>query len=566
MESAHVVHLAADGSELLRKDGLLSPTSLSVNATDGSCWVADAAAGQVVHLSEDGAELWRGGGFNVPISVSVDVTDGSCWVADHYNNRIVHLAADGAELWRGSEFQRPWSVSVNAADGSCWVADTYNAEVVHLAADGVELLRRGGFSMPWSVSVNPSDGSCWVTDRGRNRVVRLAEDGTKLWQRDDFSWPWSVSVNAADGSCWVADYLNDEIVHLADDGTEVWRGGGFHHPWSVSVNPTDGSCWVADTYNHQIAHIPIHGSGECATPVVDIGPDSSHNPVNPGAPGLVRAAALGSLTFYAVQVDPATVRLAGASVAVDPGGGSYLVEERDVNEDGRDDLVMAFPGEDIDKEELADGYAALTGNTYSGTCFEGEDVVTIAPPDVPNDHWALHAIVAGLNSDLVKGYPDGLYRPNGVVTRDQMAVYIARGVAGGEAHVPAGPAEAVFPDVPTTHWAYDHVEYAVANDIVQGYGDGSYQPDLSVTRGQMAVFVARAIVDPTGEEGLADYRAPAVASYRDVPADYWSYRHVEYLTEVDVVSGYGDGLYRPTNFVTRDQMAVYVARGFELAN
>ncbi len=37
MESAHVVHLAADGSELLRKDGLLSPTSLSVNATDGSC-------------------------------------------------------------------------------------------------------------------------------------------------------------------------------------------------------------------------------------------------------------------------------------------------------------------------------------------------------------------------------------------------------------------------------------------------------------------------------------------------------------------------------------------------
>jgi hypothetical protein len=39
---------------------------------------------------------------------------------------------------------------------------------------------------------------------------------------------------------------------------------------------------------------------------------------------------------------------------------------------------------------------------------------------------------------------------------------------------------------------------------------------------------------------------------------------VEYLAEEGVVQGYADGLYRPTTTVTRDQMAVYVARAFGL--
>jgi Tol biopolymer transport system component len=179
--------------------------------------------------------------------------------------------------------------------------------------------------------------------------------------------------------------------------------------------------------------------------------------------------------------------------------------------------------------------------------------------DISVGHWGYYAIEACCESGLVAGYPDGSYQPDWAVTRDQMAVYISRGVAGGDENVPAGPAGATFPDVPSTHWAYDHIEYAADVDIVQGYGDGSYQP-------QMAAFIARAIADPTGEEGLADYQPPELPSYPDVPADYWCYSHVEYLAEEGVVQGYTDGLYRPTTTVTRDQMAVYVARAFGLAS
>ncbi len=143
-----------------------------------------------------------------------------------------------------------------------------------------------------------------------------------------------------------------------------------------------------------------------------------------------------------------------------------------------------------------------------------------------------------------------------------MAVFISRALAG--ASVPAGPEEPTFTDVPTDHWAYDNIEYAAANNIVSGYGDGSYQPGWAVTRGQMAVFVSHSIVTPTGEAGLADYQPPEAPTFPDVPIGYWCRSQVEYLAENDIVAGYPDGYYRPTAEVTRDQMAVYIARAFDL--
>jgi hypothetical protein len=47
-------------------------------------------------------------------------------------------------------------------------------------------------------------------------------------------------------------------------------------------------------------------------------------------------------------------------------------------------------------------------------------------PDVPAGYWAGNAIQACQQHEVVEGYPDGYYRPTATVTRDQMAVYVAR--------------------------------------------------------------------------------------------------------------------------------------------
>jgi hypothetical protein len=80
----------------------------------------------------------------------------------------------------------------------------------------------------------------------------------------------------------------------------------------------------------------------------------------------------------------------------------------------------------------------------------------------------------------------------------------------------------------------------------------------------MAVYVARAIATPTGEAGLADYVPADPRNFPDVPSDFWAHKHIEYCVENGVVAGYEDGLYHPEIVVTRDQMAVYVARAFGL--
>ena len=213
-------------------------------------------------------------------------------------------------------------------------------------------------------------------------------------------------------------------------------------------------------------------------------------------------------------------------------------------------------------------------------------------PDVPSSetdpHWALWEIEAAYEAGIVAGYPDGTYHPEYAVTRAQMAVYIARalvapsGEAGLADYVPAEPRN--FPDAPDTgygddgtepFWAYKHIEYCVENGVVAGYQDGTYHPEYQVNRAQMAVYVARALVSPSGEAGLADYVPADPRNFPDVPPTgygddgtepYWAYAHIEYCVEHAVVQGYLDGYYHPDEVVTRAQMAVYVARAFGLTS
>jgi hypothetical protein len=131
----------------------------------------------------------------------------------------------------------------------------------------------------------------------------------------------------------------------------------------------------------------------------------------------------------------------------------------------------------------------------------GDAYVPTAPAvatfsDVPTDHWAFRYVECAVARGVVGGYGGGLYQPTLTVTRDQMAVFIARARCGGEAYVPTGPVTATFPDVPTDHWAFKHVEYCRAEGVVGGYGDGTYRPEGAVTRDQMAVYVQRAFALP----------------------------------------------------------------------
>jgi len=234
-----------------------------------------------------------------------------------------------------------------------------------------------------------------------------------------------------------------------------------------------------------------------------------------------------------------------------------------------------------DISAVADGRPAVyirwrMGPTDSSVTYPGWNIddieiwgVRTGFPDVPEDHWGYEYILACVDAGIVGGYPNGTYQPDWAVTRDQMAIYIARALAGGDGNVPAGPPTPTFPDVPATDISYKYIEYAVSNQVVFGYPDTLYHPDYEVDRGTMAIFVARATATPTGEPGMAGYVPPVTPTFADVtpdPLDPYQvcYKYVEYIAAAGVTQGYPDGLYHPEYVVTRGLMAIYVARAFGL--
>jgi hypothetical protein len=108
------------------------------------------------------------------------------------------------------------------------------------------------------------------------------------------------------------------------------------------------------------------------------------------------------------------------------------------------------------------------------------------------------------------------------------------------------------------HWAEAWMEELYDEGMTSGYPDGTYRPENQVTRAEMAVFLLKA---KQGSSYIAP--APAGGSFSDV-AGHWAEAWIEQLKEEGITSGYPDGTFRPENPVTRAEMAVFLVRAFDL--
>ena len=166
--------------------------------------------------------------------------------------------------------------------------------------------------------------------------------------------------------------------------------------------------------------------------------------------------------------------------------------------------------------------------------------------DVTN-HWAYTDIKRVYNRGWMVGESATIFAPDQDLTRAMLAV-ILYAMAGEPEVTAANP----FSDVPAGEWYTDAVIWAAANGIVVGCGDGTFRPEMAVTRAQAAVmlcgYAALAGRDVTARADLSAFGDAA-----DIPA--WAQAEMQWANAEKLILGRDGKLLAPNAAATRAEMA-----------
>jgi len=98
---------------------------------------------------------------------------------------------------------------------------------------------------------------------------------------------------------------------------------------------------------------------------------------------------------------------------------------------------------------------------------------------------------------ILKGYPDGTFKPDATITRAEFAAVAVRAL-GQESAAGYSEGQTPFADVPATHWASGYINVACQQGLLQGYPDGTFKPSNNVTYAEALAILVRALgYDPT---------------------------------------------------------------------
>ena len=146
------------------------------------------------------------------------------------------------------------------------------------------------------------------------------------------------------------------------------------------------------------------------------------------------------------------------------------------------------------------------------------------------------------------------YCPANSVTRGQMAAFLVRAL-----DLPPAAADKFSDDV--TSVFEDYINRLAAAGITKGCNppvNDQYCPTAVVTREQMAAFLVRAVDEAEPPANYCSTGSP----FSDVPSGHWACKYIKRLSELDITQGCGGNKYCPNDFVTRAQMAAFLARAF----
>ena len=135
--------------------------------------------------------------------------------------------------------------------------------------------------------------------------------------------------------------------------------------------------------------------------------------------------------------------------------------------------------------------------------------------DVAKNCWAANYIGYMQQFGIVTGYEDGSFRPDAPVTRAEFAAIASR-------FEKLTQGSKSFTDVPDTHWAVRYINFAATRGWVTGYEDGSFKPEHSITRAEVAAVTCR-LLERSADQTYIRSHIGELRTFADMTENHWAY-------------------------------------------
>lgn len=120
--------------------------------------------------------------------------------------------------------------------------------------------------------------------------------------------------------------------------------------------------------------------------------------------------------------------------------------------------------------------------------------------------------------------------------------------------ITANVKEPAFPDVTMKQWYAPHISFLYSNNMMSGYRDGTFKPTKEITRAEAVIMLGKS-------QGLDGKSRKTV--FKDVGINNTASGFIQSAYEKGILSGFPDGSFRPTQTVTRAEMALLIQNTYK---
>lgn len=169
-----------------------------------------------------------------------------------------------------------------------------------------------------------------------------------------------------------------------------------------------------------------------------------------------------------------------------------------------------------------------------------------------NNHWAENNITRAVQLGITKGYENQTFQPNRNITRAEFCKFIVSALN----YEPVSNPQLNFTDSGSIpEWSRGFIATAVEKGLISGYSDGSFRANRQITRQEMAAIIVNAMT----LNNEAKLKQNNKIQFRDATRiQNWARGSVIVAVESQIIKGYSDNTFRPTNTATRAEAVTMI--------